>query len=314
MQKINEAKAVLNKVIFGNEAMIDLLFIALIAEGHVLIESVPGTGKTKLAKSFAKVIAGDFQRIQFTPDVLPSDVTGIRFFNPKTEEFELRVGPIVTNILLADEINRATPKTQSSLLEVMEEYQATIDGETVNVTTPFLVIATQNPVESNYGTFPLPEAQLDRFLFKATIDYPSREEEKSILKTYRESDPYASIEPMLTLEDIRSLQANVKTITLADDVSDYLLNLIHKSREHPDIEVGISPRGMLALMRAAQARAFMHERTYVTPEDIKQLATYVFEHRLILTMDASLRKTATHIVKEIIESVAVPVEYKVENV
>src|SRR5690625_314393 len=314
MQKINEAKAVLNKVIFGNEAMIDLLFIALIAEGHVLIESVPGTGKTKLAKSFAKVIAGDFQRIQFTPDVLPSDVTGIRFFNPKTEEFELRVGPIVTNILLADEINRATPKTQSSLLEVMEEYQATIDGETVHVTTPFLVIATQNPVESNYGTFPLPEAQLDRFLFKATIDYPSREEEKSILKTYRESDPYASIEPMLTLEDIRSLQANVKTITLADDVSDYLLNLIHKSREHPDIEVGISPRGMLALMSAAQARACLHERTYVTPEDIKQLATYVFEHRLILTMDASLRKTATHIVKEIIESVAVPVEYKVENV
>lgn len=314
MEKINEAKAVLNEVIFGNEAIIDLLFIALIAEGHVLFESVPGTGKTKLAKSFAKVLDGDFQRIQFTPDVLPSDVTGIRFFNPKTEEFELRVGPIVTNILLADEINRATPKTQSSLLEVMEEYQATIDGETVKVTTPFLVIATQNPVESNYGTFPLPEAQLDRFLFKATIDYPSKEEEKSILTTYRESDPYASIESMLTLEDIRSLQAKVKTITLADDVSDYLLNLIHKSREHPDIEVGISPRGMLALMRAAQARAFMHERTYVTPEDIKQLAPYVFEHRLILTMDASLRKTAIHIVKEIIETVAVPVEYKAENV
>src|SRR5690625_3080204 len=200
MEKISEAKKALGNVIYGNEHVIDLLFITLIAEGHILFESVHGTGKTKLAKSFAKVIDGDFQRVQFTPDVLPSDVTGIRYFNPKTEDFELRVGPIDTNILLADEINRATPKTQSSLLEVMEEYQATIDGETVSVTTPFLVIATQNPVESNYGTFPLPEAQLDRFLFKATIDYPSREEEKSILKTYREEDPFDALESILHLD------------------------------------------------------------------------------------------------------------------
>src|SRR5690625_56622 len=314
MYRIKKAKAALNEVIFGNENIIDLLFIALIAEGHILFESVPGTGKTKLAKSFAKVIDGDFQRIQFTPDVLPSDVTGIRFFNPKTEDFELRVGPIVTNILLADEINRATPKTQSSLLEVMEEYQATIDGETVNVATPFLVIATQNPVESNYGTFPLPEAQLDRFLFKVKIDYPSWEEEKTILQTYRTSDPIDSLKPMLQLDNIRSLQEEIKTITIADVVSDYLLNLVHESRNHPDIEVGISPRGMLALMRSAQGRAFMHERSYVTPVDIKQLAPYVFEHRLILTMDASLRKTAGQVVQEIIENVPVPVEYKAENV
>src|SRR5690625_3787088 len=238
MERIQKAKVALSEVIFGNEHIIDLLFIALIAEGHVLFESVPGTGKTKLAKSFAKVIAGDFQRIQFTPDVLPSDVTGIRFFNPKTEDFELRVGPIVTNILLADEINRATPKTQSSLLEVMEEYQATIDGETVNVAAPFLVIATQNPVESNYGTFPLPEAQLDRFLFKIAIDYPSWDEEKAILTTYRTKDPFDTLESILHLDEILTLQKKVKTIDIADDVIDYILNLIHESREHPDIEVG----------------------------------------------------------------------------
>lgn len=314
MENINQAKEKLNEVIFGNEHIIDLLFIALIAEGHVLFESVPGTGKTKLAKSFAKVIAGDFQRIQFTPDVLPSDVTGIRFFNPKTEDFELRVGPIVTNILLADEINRATPKTQSSLLEVMEEYQATIDGETVNVAAPFLVIATQNPVESNYGTFPLPEAQLDRFLFKIAIDYPSWDEEKAILTTYRTKDPFDTLESILHLDEILTLQKKVKTIDIADDVIDYILNLIHESREHPDIEVGISPRGMLALMRAAQARAYLNDRSYVIPEDVKLLVPYVFEHRLILTMDASLRKTAGQIVQEIIQNVAVPVEYKAENV
>jgi len=314
VENINQAKEKLNEVIFGNEHIIDLLFIALIAEGHVLFESVPGTGKTKLAKSFAKVIAGDFQRIQFTPDVLPSDVTGIRFFNPKTEDFELRVGPIVTNILLADEINRATPKTQSSLLEVMEEYQATIDGETVNVAAPFLVIATQNPVESNYGTFPLPEAQLDRFLFKIAIDYPSWDEEKAILTTYRTKDPFDTLESILHLDEILTLQKKVKTIDIADDVIDYILNLIHESREHPDIEVGISPRGMLALMRAAQARAYLNDRSYVVPEDVKLLVPYVFEHRLILTMDASLRKTAGQIVQEIIQNVAVPVEYKAENV
>ena len=178
MENIKLAKEALNRVIYGKEEVIELLLIALFAQGHVLLESVPGTGKTKLAKSFAKVMDGEFSRVQFTPDVLPSDVTGIRFFNPKTQEFELRVGPVVSNVLLADEINRATPKTQSSLLEVMEEYQATIDGETIKVEAPFIVIATQNPVESNTGTFPLPEAQLDRFLFKVDIGYPSKEEEK----------------------------------------------------------------------------------------------------------------------------------------
>lgn len=313
MENVNRAKDALNDVIFGKKEVVDLLFISLIAQGHVLLESVPGTGKTKLAKSFAKIMDGEFSRVQFTPDVLPSDVTGIRFFNPKTQEFELRVGPIISNVFLADEINRATPKTQSSLLEVMEEYQTTIDGETIKEEAPFIVIATQNPVESNYGTFPLPEAQLDRFLFKIDLGYPSNEEEKRILHTYRTNDPYEQIGSILTLEDIREMQKDIKQINLSDVVSDYLLSLIHHSRAHNDVELGISPRGMLALMRASQARAFFHKRDYVTPEDIKVLVPYVFEHRLILTMEASIKKTAKQVVDEIILGVSVPVEHGAES-
>lgn len=308
MKKVKQAKEVLNNIIYGKEGVVDLLFVALVAEGHVLLESVPGTGKTKLAKSFAKVMDGDFSRVQFTPDVLPSDVTGIRFFNPKTQEFELHVGSVLSNVLLADEINRATPKTQSSLLEVMEEYQTTIDGETIQVPPPFLVIATQNPVESNYGTFPLPEAQLDRFLFKIDLGYPEIEEEKRILHTYRTSDPMDEITSILTLDDIRFLQDAVKDVILSEVVSDYLIGLIHKSREHEDIELGISPRGMLALMRAAQANAYLEEREYVTPDDVKKLTPYIFEHRLILTMEGSIKKTAKQIVSEILKEVPVPVE------
>lgn len=314
MEKISEAKKALGNVIYGNEHVIDLLFIALIAEGHILFESVPGTGKTKLAKSFAKSIAGAFNRIQFTPDVLPSDVTGIRYFNPKTEAFQLRTGPVLTNVLLADEINRATPKTQSSLLEVMEEYQATIDGETVKIDRPFIVIATQNPVESHYGTFPLPEAQLDRFLFKVSIDYPSYEAEQKILATYRTVDPYETIDSILTLSHIRSLQVKVKDVHISEVVADYLLKLVHETRKHVDIEVGISPRGMLALMRASQSYALLAGRNYVSPNDIKQLTPYVFEHRIILTMDSSLKKTSQEIVAEILDRVDVPVEYEDETV
>ena len=308
MEKVNQAKETLNNVIYGKEEVVDLLFVALLSQGHVLLESVPGTGKTKLAKSFARIIDGEFNRIQFTPDVLPSDVTGIRFFNPKTQEFELRIGPVMSNVLLADEINRATPKTQSSLLEIMEEYQSTIDGETIKVEAPFIVIATQNPVESNYGTFPLPEAQLDRFLFKIDLGYPSELQDKRILQTYRTSDPYEDIATSLTLEEIRQLQSQIKEVMISEVVSDYLLGLIHQSRKHNDVELGISPRGMLALMRASQARAFMQSRDYVTPEDVKVLAPYIFEHRLILTMEGSIKKTARQIVKEIITEVAVPVE------
>ncbi|MBC5638261.1 MoxR family ATPase [Ornithinibacillus sp. BX22] len=308
MENINSAKETLNRVIYGKEDVVDLLFTALFAGGHVLLESVPGTGKTKLAKSFAKVMDGQFSRVQFTPDVLPSDVTGIRFFNPKTQEFELRVGPVVSNVLLADEINRATPKTQSSLLEVMEEYQSTIDGETIKIEPPFIVIATQNPVESNYGTFPLPEAQLDRFLFKVDIGYPTKEEEKEILSTYRTNDPYDAIHAVLSLEEIRTIQQEIKQIMISEVVNDYLLDLVHASRNHHEVELGISPRGMLALMRASQARAYLQGREYVTPNDIKTLIPYVFEHRLILTMEGSIKKTAEQVVKEILEAVPVPVE------
>ncbi|HLR03658.1 MAG TPA: MoxR family ATPase [Virgibacillus sp.] len=311
MEKVKQAKDILNNIIFGKEEVVDLLFVALLAQGHVLLESVPGTGKTKLAKSFAKIMDGDFNRVQFTPDVLPSDVTGIRFFNPKTQEFELHVGSVLSNVLLADEINRATPKTQSSLLEVMEEYQTTIDGETIQVPPPFLVIATQNPVESNYGTFPLPEAQLDRFLFKIDIGYPEMEEEKRILHTYRTSDPMETIKPILTLDDIRSLQWEIKEVMLSEIVSDYLIDLIHQSREHVDVELGISPRGMLALMRSAQAKAYLEERDYVTPGDVKWLAPYIFEHRLILTMEGSIKKTPRQVVTEILKKVPVPVEQEV---
>lgn len=311
MEKINKAKQKVNSVIFGKEDVVDLMFIALLAEGHVLLESVPGTGKTKLAKSFAKVIDGEFKRVQFTPDVLPSDVTGIRFFNPKTQEFELRVGPVASNVLLADEINRATPKTQSSLLEVMEENQTTIDGETIRVERPFLVIATQNPVESNFGTFPLPEAQLDRFLFKIDLGYPSLEEEKQMIQTYRTHDPYDDITPALTLSDVKGLQEQLEHVHLSEPVEDYLLGLVHGSRKHEDVEIGISPRGMLALMRAAQGRALINGRDYVTPEDIKYLVPFVFEHRLILTMEGSIKKTTKQVLAEILVQVPVPVEYGV---
>ena len=313
MEAIEKTKIALNKVIFGKEEIVDLLIIALLAQGHVLLESVPGTGKTKLAKSFAKVMEGQFSRVQFTPDVLPSDVTGIRFFNPKTQEFELRMGPVVSNVLLADEINRATPKTQSSLLEVMEEYQATIDGETIKVPSPFIVIATQNPVESNYGTFPLPEAQLDRFLFKIDLGYPSIKEDKKILTTYRTTDPYESLEASLTSAEIISLQQEVKQVTISDNVLDYLLNLVHHSRNHHQVDLGVSPRGMLALMRAAQAKAIINSRDYVTPEDIKTLVPYIFPHRIILTMDGAVKKTTEQIVFEILSSTEVPVELKAET-
>jgi len=307
-KQIQEGIENIGKVILGKSEVVELLFTSLLAKGQVLLESVPGSGKTKLAKSFAKVIDGEFRRIQFTPDVLPSDVTGIQFFNPKTQEFELRMGPVMTNVLLADEINRATPKTQSSLLEVMEEHQTTIDGETISINPPFFVIATQNPVESNYGTFPLPEAQLDRFLFKVDMGYPTREEEKNILIEYQMNEPLDELQATLTPEMILSMQKQVKEVKVSEAVHDYLLALVTETRNSPDIDLGISTRGALALMRAAQARAYIRGRQYVTPEDVKELAPYVFEHRLILSMEGSIRKKPEDVVEEILNSIEVPVE------
>lgn len=307
-EKLSEAQNVLNQIIVGQEKCIELLFTSLLSSGHALLESVPGSGKTRLAKAFAKIIDGQFSRIQFTPDVLPSDVTGIQFFNPKTQNFELRIGPVQANILLADEINRATPRTQSSLLEVMEEHQTTIDGETVRLPSPFCVIATQNPIESNHGTFPLPEAQLDRFLMKIKLSYPTFEQEKEILIRQRERDNLEDIKPILTTEEIVLLQQEVRKIKVSDVVTEYLLRLIHQTREHKEIELGASSRAALALMRAAQSRALLHKREYVTPQDVKILAASILEHRLILSMDGAMRNEKADLVREIIESVEVPVE------
>ncbi|MBO8157520.1 MAG: MoxR family ATPase [Bacillaceae bacterium] len=306
--KLTEAKQEIQKVIMGQDDVIDMLFTALLAKGHVLLESVPGSGKTMLAKSFARVMEGTFNRIQFTPDVLPSDVTGIQFFNPKTQEFEWRIGPVQTNVLLADEINRATPKTQSSLLEVMEERQTTIDGKTIDIDPPFFVIATQNPIETNHGTFPLPEAQLDRFLFKLQMNYPKREAEKAILTTYRLQEPLKEVTPVLALEDILNLQQKVREVTVSDTVTDYLLSLVEATRNHPDIELGISTRGALALMRASQARALIKGRSYVNPADVKELAPFIFAHRLILTMESSIQRSMEGIIENVIGQVEVPVE------
>ncbi|UOQ94286.1 MoxR family ATPase [Halobacillus shinanisalinarum] len=308
LHSIDQAKKTIGQVIIGKDEIIELLFTALLSDGHVLLESVPGSGKTKLAKSFAKIMNGQFSRVQFTPDVLPSDVTGIQFFNPKTQEFELREGPVMTNVLLADEVNRATPKTQSSLLEVMEEKQTTVDGETLHMTPPFFVIATQNPVEGNHGTFPLPEAQLDRFLFKLNMGYPSMKEEKDILNAYRLEEPLQALRASLEMEEVLQLREEVKKITVAEDTVNYLLDLVRLTRNHPDIELGVSTRGALVFMRAVQARALLKERSYVTPNDVKVLVPYVFGHRIVLSMEGSLRKTTEQVVAEIIEQVPVPVE------
>ncbi|GEN54313.1 AAA family ATPase [Halobacillus faecis] len=308
IEKIRKAKEAIGRVILGKDEVVELLFVSIIADGHALLESVPGSGKTKLAKSFAKVMDGHFSRVQFTPDVLPSDVTGIQFFNPKTQEFELREGPVMTNVLLADEINRATPKTQSSLLEVMEEKQTTVDGETLKIAPPLFVIATQNPVEGNQGTFPLPEAQLDRFLFKIDLGYPTEQEEKNILRTYQKNEPFDTLTPQISLEEILEIRAKSKEIAIAEDTMNYLLDLVRLTRKSEDIELGVSTRGALAFMRATQARALLAGNDFVRPEDVKSLAPYVLEHRIVLSMEGAIRKTKEQVTREVIQEVPVPVE------
>ncbi|WP_404433117.1 AAA family ATPase [Sutcliffiella horikoshii] len=308
MKQIQHLKQEMSKVIIGKDEVVELLFISLLNKGHVLLESVPGTGKTMLAKSFAKTMDASFKRIQFTPDVLPSDVTGIQFFNPKEQNFELRPGPIMTNILLADEINRATPRTQSSLLEVMEERQVTIDGETLSIPGPFMVLATQNPIESQQGTFPLPEAQMDRFFIQIDLGYPTKEEEKEIMNKYRLGEPIKQMTSFFSKEEVMELQEQVKQVKVSSVVEDYILEIVQMTRNHEEIELGVSPRGTLALMRAAQGAAFVNGREYVTPEDVKKMAPYVLSHRLVLTMEGSLKKTNKQVVTEVLARVVVPVE------
>lgn len=296
------------KVIIGKREVIELTLVALLCEGHILIEDVPGTGKTTLAKALARSLGCSFQRIQFTPDLLPSDVTGLYFFNQKTQEFEFRPGPIMAQIVLADEINRATPRTQAALLEAMQERQVSIDLETKPLPRPFLVLATQNPIELE-GTFPLPEAQVDRFLMKIKLGYPSERDENEMLLRYEHEDPLETLQPVLPSETLLKFQAEVRSIRVEESVRQYLVRMTRASREHPAVELGVSPRGTMALYKTAQALAALRGRDYVIPDDIKYLAPSVLTHRIMIHPQTRLRgRTPEQVIAEIADAVPVPVE------
>ena len=296
------------KVIVGKEDVISLVLTCFICSGHVLLEDVPGTGKTMLLRAFAKTVGGDFKRIQFTPDLLPSDITGVNFFNMKKSEFEFIPGPIFANIVLADEINRATPKTQSGLLECMEEAQATIDGKTYPLASPFMVIATQNPVES-MGTFPLPEAQLDRFLMKGSMDYPTHEESVNILARFDKSSPLATLESVVSAEEMKQAIEELPSIYICRELMGYISSIVEATRSYPRVVLGVSPRGALSLMKAAKGYAAIAGRDYVLPDDIKRAAHPVLEHRLTLENALRIRKNAaSEIIDDILSSTAVPTE------
>jgi MoxR-like ATPase len=293
-------------VIIGKRRELEITVIALLCEGHLLIEDVPGVGKTMLARSIAKSIGCSFRRIQFTPDMLPSDVTGVSVFNQKTREFEFRPGPVMAQIVLADEINRATPKTQSALLEAMEERQVTVDGVTYPMERPFLVLATQNPIEYE-GTFPLPEAQIDRFMMRLSIGYPSAADEMNILESQREHHPVQDIGQVITAEELVTAQGAVRRIYVDDLVKEYIVELATATRNHPDVYLGVSPRGSLALFKTTRAYAALQGRNYVIPDDVKALLEATFAHRLIISPSARIKNVESRaVVQQIASSVPVP--------
>lgn len=295
-------------VIVGKEEVIDLLMVALLCEGHVLFEDVPGIGKTTMAKSLARSLGCSFQRIQFTPDLLPSDIIGITFYNQKRGEFEFRPGPLLSQVVLADEINRATPRTQSALLEAMEERQVSVERETMPLPRPFMVIATQNPVELE-GTFPLPEAQLDRFLMRLRLDYPNQSEERLILQRFKENQPLQDVTPVLSADQLKGLQAMIRRVRVDASVETYIVEIVRATRNHNGVELGVSPRGTLALYRATQAYAAVHGRSYVIPDDVKRLAQPILSHRILATSSTRLHGRAMEqIVDDVLHSVPVPVE------
>ncbi len=296
------------RVVVGKDEAIELCMVALLCEGHVLVEDVPGIGKTTLAKSIARSLGCTFKRIQFTPDLLPGDVTGIYYFNQKSQEFEFRPGPILSQIVLADEINRATPRTQSALLEAMQERQVTVDVDTLPLPRPFMVLATQNPIELE-GTFPLPEAQVDRFLLKIALGYPTEADENELLVRYEREDPMDTLEPVIEPDVLLAMQQEIKGVLVEESVREYLVRVVRATRDHEAVELGVSPRGTMALYRTAQALAALRGRSFVIPDDIKYLAPAVLTHRIMISPQTRLRgRRPEEVVVEIVNTVPVPVE------
>jgi len=291
-KKIEKLIGNIDKVIFGKREEIIYIITCLLSNGHVLLEDVPGVGKTNLVHGLAKSLNSSFGRIQFTPDLLPSDITGVSIFNPKTTEFEFKKGPVFSNILLADEINRTSPKTQSSLLEAMQERQVTVEGKTYFLEYPFMVLATENPIEYE-GTFPLPEAQLDRFMMKMSLGYPDSESEKRILRNYANRTPLENLSPVLTLNDIAKMQTEVTDVFVSEEIEDMIIKLVNKTRNHSEIKLGISPRGSLLIYKAAKAFAYINGRDFVIPDDIKKLYLPVFSHRIILKPESRFNNIST---------------------
>jgi MoxR-like ATPase len=298
----------IQKVFVGSPQTIQLMVVAVLCEGHALLEDVPGTGKTTLARCLAASLGCTFRRIQFTPDLLPSDVTGLSWFNQKSQEFEFRPGPIMNQVILADEINRATPRTQSALLEAMQERQVTGEGVTRPLPRPFLILATQNPIELE-GTFPLPEAQIDRFLLRITIGYPSQDAENAILERFKLADPLPELAAVTTPEELLALQSERRQVRVEASVRDYIVRIARATRQNPDIQLGASPRATLSLYQSSQAWAAIQGRNFVLPDDIKFMAPYVLCHRLILAAQAQLRgRTTAELLADIVAAVPVPVE------